>query len=129
MESPARDFSTRSASASVNLTQVNISERIREIATLKVLGFNDFEVNSYIFKEIILLSLIGCVVGIPIGIIEHKFIMSVLNIEMIMYGNRIKFVSFIYSIIITIVFTIIVLMFMRKPLREVDMVESLKSVE
>ena len=113
----------------VNLTQVNISERIREIATLKVLGFNDFEVNSYIFKEIILLSLIGCVVGIPIGIIEHKFIMSVLNIEMIMYGNRIKFVSFIYSIIITIVFTIIVLMFMRKPLREVDMVESLKSVE
>jgi putative ABC transport system permease protein len=113
----------------VNLTQVNISERIREIATLKVLGFNNREVNTYIFKEIILLSLIGCVVGIPIGIVEHKFIMSVLNIEMIMYGNRIKFVSYIYAMIITIVFTIIVLMFMRKPLREVDMVESLKSVE
>ena len=113
----------------VNLTQVNISERIREIATLKVLGFNDREVNMYIFKEILLLSLIGCVVGIPIGIVEHKFIMSVINIEMIMYGNRIKPVSYLYSIIITIVFTVIVLMFMRKPLREVDMVESLKSVE
>ena len=113
----------------INLTQVNISERIREIATLKVLGFNDHEVNMYIFKEIMLLSLIGCIVGIPIGIIEHKFIMSVINIEMIMYGNRIKFISFVFSIIITIVFTIIVLTFMRKPLREVDMVESLKSVE
>ncbi|MBP5280246.1 MAG: FtsX-like permease family protein, partial [Erysipelotrichaceae bacterium] len=113
----------------VNLTQVNISERIREIATLKVLGFNDREVNMYIFKEILLLSMIGCVVGIPIGIVEHKFIMSVLNIEMIMYGNRIKPVSYLYSVIITIVFTVIVLMFMRKPLREVDMVESLKSVE
>ena len=113
----------------VNLTQVNISERIREIATLKVLGFTDHEVDTYIFKEIILLSLIGCVVGIPIGIIEHKFIMSVLNIEMIMYGNQIKRISFVYSIIITIVFTVIVLMFMRKPLKEVDMVESLKSVE
>ena len=113
----------------VNLTQVNISERIREIATLKVLVFTDHEVDTYIFKEIILLSLIGCVVGIPIGIIEHKFIMSVLNIEMIMYGNQIKRISFVYSIIITIVFTVIVLMFMRKPLKEVDMVESLKSVE
>jgi putative ABC transport system permease protein len=76
-----------------------------------------------------LLSLIGCVVGIPIGIVEHRFIMSVINIEMIMYGDNINLISYIYSIAITIVFTIIVLMFMRKPLREVNMVESLKSIE
>ena len=113
----------------VNLTPVNISERIREIATLKVLGFTDREVDSYIFKEIMLLSLIGCVVGIPIGIIEHRFIMSVINIEMIMYGDHINLISYVYSILTTIVFTIIVLTFMRKPLREVNMVESLKSIE
>ena len=113
----------------VNLTQVNISERIREIATLKVLGFIDHEVNMYIFKEIILLSLIGCVVGIPIGIIEHRFIMKVIGMEMIMFGLKINTVSFIYAIAITMIFTFIVLLFMRRPLRRVDMVESLKSVE
>ncbi|MBR5341727.1 MAG: FtsX-like permease family protein [Erysipelotrichaceae bacterium] len=113
----------------INLTQVNISERIREIATLKVLGFNDHEVNMYIFKEILLLSLIGCVVGVPIGIIEHRFIMGSLNMEMIMFGNVIKLPSYLISFVITIVFTLIVLIFMRRPLRKVNMVESLKSVE
>ncbi len=113
----------------VNLTQVNISERVREIATLKVLGFNNREVNSYIFKEIFLLSLIGCVVGIPIGIIEHRFIINVIRMEMIMFGNIIYLPSYLYSVGITILFTLIVLTFMRKPLRDVDMVESLKSVE
>ena len=113
----------------VNLTQVNISERIREIATLKVLGFNDHEVNMYIFKEILLLSIIGCFVGVPIGFIEHRFIMSVLNMEMIMFAKTITFISIVISFIITIVFTIIVLFFMRKPLREVNMIESLKSVD
>ena len=113
----------------VNLTQVNISERVREIATLKVLGFNDHEVNMYIFKEIMMLSLIGCIVGIPIGIIEHRFIMNVLTMEMIMFGRTVNLSSFVFSILITIIFTIIVLSFMRKPLQKVDMVESLKSVE
>ena len=113
----------------VNLTQVNISERIREVATLKVLGFNDHEINMYIFKEIFLLSLIGCLIGLPLGILEHHFVMNALNMEMIIFSNHIKLPSFIYSAIITIVFTIIVLLFMRKPLRDVNMVESLKSVE
>ena len=113
----------------VNLTQVNISERIREIATLKVLGFNDHEVNMYIFKEILLLSVIGCFAGVPVGFIEHHFIMTALNMEMIMFAMTIKFVSIILSFMITIIFTIIVLFFMRKPLREVNMIESLKSVD
>jgi putative ABC transport system permease protein len=113
----------------VNLTQVNISERIREIATLKVLGFNDHEVNMYIFKEILLLSIIGCIIGVPIGILEHHFVMDALNMEMIMFARTIKFTSYAISFVITIVFTIIVLFFMRKPLREVNMIESLKSVD
>ncbi|MBO7677336.1 MAG: FtsX-like permease family protein, partial [Erysipelotrichaceae bacterium] len=113
----------------INLTQVNISERIREIATLKVLGCNDHEVNMYIFKEILLLSVIGCFVGVPIGILEHRFIMNVISMEMIMFARTINFSSYLISFAITIVFTIIVLLFMRKPLRKVNMVESLKSVE
>ena len=113
----------------INLTQVNISERIREIATLKVLGFHDSEVNSYIFKEIFLLSLIGGVVGLPLGVVEHHFIMNVINMEMIMFGNNVKPLSFALAFGVTIVFTVIVLFLTRRPLRKVQMIESLKSVE
>ena len=113
----------------MNLTQVNISERVREIATLKVLGFNNKEINMYIFKEILLLSLIGSILGFPLGVIEHRLIMKALTMEMVMFGTNIKPLSYLYAFIITMVFTIIVLMFMRKPLKDVDMVESLKSVE
>ena len=67
--------------------------------------------------------------GIPIGIIEHRFIINVIRMEMIMFGNIIYLPSYLYSVGITILFTLIVLTFMRKPLRDVDMVESLKSVE
>ena len=113
----------------VNLTQVNISERVREIATLKVLGFRKGEVNSYIFKEVFLLSIIGGLLGIPLGIVEHRFIMNVINMEMIMFGQNIKWLSFVYAFGLTLVFTIIVLFFTRRTLRKVAMVESLKSVE
>ena len=113
----------------INLTQVNISERIREIATLKVLGFNDKEVNSYLFKEILLLSIIGGLIGLPLGVVEHHFIMGVINMEMVMFGNNIRVMSFVYAYVITIVFTIIVLYFTRKPLKNIQMVDSLKSVE
>ena len=113
----------------VNLTQVNISERVREIATLKVLGFNEHEVNLYIFKEILLLTLIGGLLGLPLGVLEHHFIMNVINMEMVMFGMNIAVLSFVYAFLITFVFTGIVLFFMRKPLQSINMVESLKSVE
>ncbi len=113
----------------INLTQVNISERIREIATLKVLGFRNTEINSYIFKEIMMLAIIGGVFGLPLGIVEHRFIMGVIDMEMIRFGTNIKTLSFVYAYAITIVFTIIVLFFTRKPLRKIQMIESLKSVE
>ncbi len=113
----------------LNLTQVNISERIREIATLKVLGFHNTEVNTYIFKEIFLLSLFGAIIGLPLGVLEHHFIMNVINMEMIMFGDRIKLPSFALAFAVTIVFTLIVLLLTRRPLKKVQMVESLKSVE
>ncbi|MCQ2553671.1 MAG: FtsX-like permease family protein, partial [Clostridia bacterium] len=113
----------------INLTQVNISERIREIATLKVLGFHDSEVNSYIFKEVFLLSVIGAVIGMPLGIVEHKFIMNVINMEMIMFGDQVKTQSFIYAFAVTVIFTVIVLLLTRKSLKKIEMIESLKSVE
>ena len=113
----------------INLTQVNISERIREIATLKVLGFRNREVESYIFKEILLLSVIGGVLGLPLGVVEHRFIMGVINMEMIMFGTNIKPLSFTLAYVITLVFTVIVLLMTKKPLKKVEMIESLKSVE
>ena len=113
----------------INLTQVNISERIREIATLKVLGFRTYEVNSYIFKEIFLLTVIGALLGLPLGIVEHHFIMNVINMEMIMFGMNVKPLTFVYAFTLTIVFTVIVLFMTRKTLRNIEMIESLKSVE
>ena len=104
-------------------------ERIREIATLKVLGFRGGEVGSYISKEIFLLSLIGGVIGLPLGVLEHHFIMTVINMDMIMFANQIKLPTFLYAFGLTILFTIIVLFMTRRPLKKVEMIESLKSVE
>ncbi len=113
----------------INLSQVNISERIREIATLKVLGFRNGEVSSYIYKELFLLSLAGGIIGLPLGVLEHHFIMNVINMEMIMFGDQVKLPSFIYAFTVTIVFTLIVMLLMLRPLKRVEMIESLKSVE
>ena len=113
----------------VNLTEVNISERIREIATLKVLGFNDKEVNQYIFKEILLLTIIGAVIGLPLGNLELGLVLNIINMDIILFVVDILPISYIYGFAITMVFAIIVLISMRKPLRNVQMVESLKSVE
>lgn len=113
----------------MNLSQVNISEREREIATLKVLGFHDLEVDRYIYKEIILLTIIGGFIGLPLGVVEHHFIMNVINMEMVMFGMNISTLSFTYAYSITLVFTLIVLLFMKKTLKNIDMIESLKSIE
>ena len=112
-----------------NLTEVNISERIREIATLKVLGFNNSEVYSYIFKEVFILSLIGMLVGLPFGKLELVFVMDIIDMEMVMFPTVIQPSNYIYGMLITLVFTILVIFLMRKTLRNVQMVESLKSVE
>ena len=113
----------------INLTQVNISERMRELATLKVLGFRLYEVNAYIFKELFLLSLIGAILGMPLGVLFHRFVMRMLNMEMIQFGLTILPMSYLYAFLLTMAFTVIVLILTIRPIRKIKMVESLKSVE
>ena len=113
----------------MNLTEVNISERIREIATLKVLGFRNREVYSYIFKEVFILSFIGMLCGLPLGRLELGFVMSIIDMEMVMFSTVVQPDSYLYGALITMVFTLLVVLLMRKTLRNVQMVESLKSVE
>lgn len=112
-----------------NLTNVNISERLREIATLKVLGFNDKEVNDYVYMENIILTFIGSIAGIFLGKLLHLAIMVMVELDNVMFGRVIHIPSFIYSVLITLVFGMIVNQVMKKKLRAIPMVESLKSVE
>ena len=112
-----------------NLTNVNISERIREIATIKVLGFYDGEVSSYVFRENIILTLIGTLVGLLLGIFLHKFIITTAELDFAMFGREIKLLSFVISGILTMIFAGIVNLCMYYKLKKVKMVESLKSVD
>lgn len=112
-----------------NLININISERIREIATIKVLGFYDKEVSSYVFREIFILSLFGSFIGLFLGIGLHRIVMISIEQEDVMFGYSINGLSFVYAFLLTFVFTGIVNIFMIKRLRSVHMVESLKSIE
>ena len=112
-----------------NLTNVNISERIREIATIKVLGFYDKEVSSYVFRETIFLTVFGALAGLLLGIGLHQLIMSLAEMESVMFGRNIDWISYVISFVITLVFAGIVDLFMYQKLKRVQMVESLKSVE
>ena len=112
-----------------NLITVNMSERQREIATLKVLGFRRAEVKKYIFKENNLLAGIGGIVGIPVGIALHRYIMRTVEMDYLMFGRNIEWMSFFYAFILTIAFSVVVNRMMTKRLNDIRMVESLKSVE
>lgn len=112
-----------------NLTNVNIAERIREIATIKVLGFYNKEVYSYIFNENLILALVSSAIGIIVGKYLHQTIMLTVELEQVMFGRTIAPTSYILSVALTICFTFFVNLAMKKRLRSIDMVESLKSVE
>lgn len=112
-----------------NLTNVNISERIREIATIKVLGFYDKEVSAYIYRENIFLTIFGILLGEVLGVFLHRFIMVTVEIDNMMFGRNIDLPSFIFSAILTIVFAILVNSVMYYKLKKIKMVESLKSVD
>ena len=112
-----------------NLTNVNVSERIREIATIKVLGFYNNEVNAYVYRENIVISFIGALIGLVLGVILHHFIMGTLEFDDMMFGDVIRPVSYVISFMFTMVFSLIVNFFMKGKLRRIKMVESLKSVE
>lgn len=112
-----------------NLNNININERKRELATIKVLGFYDGEVSAYVYRENILLTIIGAAVGVVLGILLHRYIIVTVEIDMCMFGRNINVPSYLISILFTFGFSIIVNAFMHFKLKKIDMVESLKSVE
>lgn len=112
-----------------NLNNINISERKRELATLKVLGFFDGEVSSYVLKENIWLTLIGSACGVGMGILLHRFVILTAEVDSMMFGRQIFNKSYIYSIVLTFLFSMAVNVIMHVSLKKIDMIESLKSVE
>ena len=112
-----------------NLTNVNISERIREIATIKVLGFYEREDGEYVYRENIILTLIGGVFGLLLGMALHAYIMTTIELDGVMFGTKINISSFLISYGITILFSLLINIFMYPSLKKIPMVESLKSVE
>ena len=112
-----------------NLTNINIGERVREIATLKVLGFTRREVHSYIFREIAILALVGDLIGLVLGTWLEGFVITTVEVDVVMFGRIIHPQSYLYAFLLTLVFSGVVVMAMRGRLDRVDMVESLKSVD
>ncbi len=112
-----------------NLTNINITERIREIATIKVLGFYKKETASYVFRENILLTVLGALLGALLGVFLHRFVMSQIQVDLMSFDVYIKPVSYGYSILLTLVFTLLVNWGMSGKLEKISMTESLKSVD
>ncbi len=112
-----------------NLNNINISERKRELATLKVLGFFDGEVSIYVFRENVWLTIFGAITGVFFGIALHRFVILTAEIDLMMFGRQIYPRSFIYSILLTFAFSFAVNLVMHRKLKKIDMIESLKSVE
>lgn len=112
-----------------NLNNINITERRRELATLKVLGFYDTEVSSYVYRENIMLTIFSIVVGIVLGALLHRFVITTVEVDAVMFGRVVKWQSYLYSALFTTAFSLFVNWVMYYKLKKIDMVESLKSVE
>ena len=112
-----------------NLGNINITEREREIATIEVLGFYPREIGSYVFRENFMLVLLGIIVGLPAGFALHSFIMSRIVVDAISFNQVIEPLSFLWSVLVVLGFSIIVDLILRRKLRRINMAESLKSVE
>jgi len=112
-----------------NLTNININERVREIATLKVLGFYDLEVDMYIFRENLMLTLMGCALGLIGGVYLSMFVITTAEVDDVMFGRTIHVPSFIIAALITLAFSSVVSWFMHYYLKKINMAESLKSVD
>ena len=112
-----------------NLTNINISERRRELATIKLLGFYNNELATYVYRENIILTIIGSLTGIFMGILLNKFIITTAETDVIMFLRRISPIYFVYSILLTILFSVVVNLTMYNRFDKIDMIESLKSAE
>ena len=112
-----------------NLININITERVREIATIKVLGFYQNESHQYVFRESIILTVLGAIVGVPLGIWLHRFVMSVVKVDFVCFQVQISPMSFAIGIAITLLVAIVVDLLLGKKIDQINMAESLKSVE
>ncbi|MCR4840777.1 MAG: ABC transporter permease [Lachnospiraceae bacterium] len=112
-----------------NLNSINITERKRELATLKVLGYYDNEVSMYVFRENIILTFIGILLGFFAGTVLHRFTVTTVEVDLMMFGRRISNLSYLYAALITMGFSILVNLYMSKVIKKIDMIDSLKSVE
>ncbi len=112
-----------------NLTNINITERVREIATIKVLGFYDKEVSAYIYRENVVLTLIGILMGVGLGVLLHQFVVQVAEVNIVMFGREILPPSYLWAALLTLAFAGLVNFVMHFRLKRISMVESLKSIE
>ncbi len=112
-----------------NLSNINATERMREIATIKVLGFYDREVSAYLYRENVFLTLLGTLTGLVLGIFLHHYVVVTAETDIVMFGRTIKWTSFLFSGILTLFFSLLVNCVMHFKLKKISMVESLKSVE
>jgi putative ABC transport system permease protein len=112
-----------------NLNNINITERRRELATFRLIGFYNNELASYIFRENIVLTVLGIVVGIVMGVVLHRFVMITVETDVYMFGRELELASILIAIVLTIIFTVMVNIITYFSLKKIDMVESLKSVE
>lgn len=112
-----------------NLTNINITERRRELATIKLLGFYDHELAFYIYRENMILTCIGSLTGILAGILLSRFVMTTAETNVIMFLHKISPIYFLYAVLLTMLFSIIVNLAMYKRFDKIDMIESLKSAE
>ena len=112
-----------------NLSSINVAERVKEIATIKVLGFYDREVNAYVNRESVLLTLIGTLFGLAGGIALHRFIIVTVEVDAVMFGRDVAPLSFVYAVALTLLFSTIVNLVMQRSLKKISMVESMKAPE
>lgn len=112
-----------------NLSSINVAERVKEIATIKVLGFYDREVNAYVNRESVALTLAGILFGVFAGIALHRFIILTVEVDAVMFGRQIEPLSFVYAVLLTLLFSTIVNLVMQRTLKKISMVESMKAPE
>lgn len=110
-----------------NLTNINVSERERELSTIKVLGFHDREVTMYIYRENIILTLIGIFFGCIFGTILVRFIMATMEVDNLVFGREIHLTSYLFAIVLTLLFTLVVMVVIHYQLKRINMVEALKA--
>ena len=112
-----------------NLTNINITERVRELATLKVLGLYDRELSAYIYRENVILTVFGVALGMVLGKLLHQWLILTVEIDLLMFGRIISLQSYLYAVVLTTIFSLVVNLAAHRKLKKLDMVESLKTVE